>query len=83
MLGTSVSGFLTGLNGSQFASLLTFTANTPSTATLAQTGTNTSGAPMAFTLGADSITNISVHERVQRNAYDYSVDVNPHDNRFD
>ncbi len=54
-----ISGFLASQNGSQFASLLTFTATTPSTATLTASATNTSGAPMAFTLGADSITNVS------------------------
>ncbi len=59
LLGTPVSGFLVSQNGNQFASLLTFTATTPSTATLTQSATNSNGAPMAFTLGADSITNIS------------------------
>ena len=54
-----VAGFLVTEAGSAFASLLTFTATTPSTATLVQSGTNTSGAPMAYTLGADSVTNIS------------------------
>ncbi len=54
-----VSGFLVSQNGSNFASLLTFTANTPSTATVTQSATNSNGAPMAFTLGADSITNIA------------------------
>ncbi len=46
-------------NGSVFTSLLTFTATTPSTATLVQSGTNSNGAPIAYTLGADSINNIS------------------------
>ncbi len=54
-----VSGFLVSQNGANFASLLTFTANTPSTATLTQSGSSTTGAPLAYTLGADSITNIA------------------------
>ncbi len=59
LLGTSVSGFLISQNGSQFASLLTFTATTPSSATVTESASNSNGAPMIFTLGADSITNIS------------------------
>ena len=54
-----VSGFLASQNGSVFASLLTFTATTPSTATLVPSASNITGAPMAYTLGGDSITNIS------------------------
>ncbi len=54
-----VAGFLVSQNASQFASVLTFTATTPSTATLTESAVNASGAPMVFTLGADSITNIS------------------------
>ncbi len=54
-----VAGFLASQSASQFASLLTFTATTPSTATLTQSATSGSGAPLVFTLGADSITNIS------------------------
>jgi len=54
-----VDGFLVAQCASQFASLLTFTATTPSTATISQSANNASGAPMIFTLGADSINNIS------------------------
>ncbi len=38
---------------------MTFNTTTPSTATITQSGTNSSGAPLAFTLGGDAITNIS------------------------
>ncbi len=54
-----VAGFLVSQNSSQFASLLTFTATTPSTATISQSASNVNGAPLIFSLGADSITNIS------------------------
>ncbi len=54
-----VCGFLVSQNASVFASLLTFTTTTPSTATVTQSGTSSNGAPLAFTLGGDSITNIS------------------------
>ncbi len=57
--GSPVAGFLVAQNGSQFGSLLAFTATTPSTATVTQSASNASGAPIVFTLGADSITNIS------------------------
>ncbi len=54
-----VDGFIVSQNASVFASLLTFTTTTPSTATVTQSGTNVSGAPILFTLGGDSITNVS------------------------
>ncbi len=54
-----VAGYLVSQNASQFASLLTFTATTPSTATITQSASNVNGASLIFSLGADSITNIS------------------------
>jgi hypothetical protein len=65
---SNVSGFLMGQNGNQFGSLLTMTATTPSTATIAPTGTVASGGPLVYTLGADSITNIS-YTNVYKGAY--------------
>jgi len=54
-----VDGFLVAQCASQFASLLTFTATTPSTATISQSANNSNGAPMIYTLAADSINNVS------------------------
>ncbi len=54
-----VSGFLMSQNADQFASLLTFTATTPADAKVTAAATNTTGAPMIYTLSADAITNIS------------------------
>jgi hypothetical protein len=54
-----VAGFLLGQNGDAFASLTTFTATTPSTATIASASGNTSGGSQAFNLTADNISNIS------------------------
>jgi len=56
---SNVSGFLMSEKGDQFASLLTMTATTPSTAKIVQTGTTTPGSPQLYMLSADAITNIS------------------------
>jgi hypothetical protein len=51
-----IAGFLTSQNAGRFASMLTFAATTPSTATLTSPA-GTGG--LFFNLGADSITNIT------------------------
>lgn len=56
---TSPSGFLMAQNGSQFGSLLTMTATTPSKAAITPTGSSGQGGPLAYALSADAITNIS------------------------
>jgi Tol biopolymer transport system component len=58
-LSSSASGFLLSQNGSQFGSLLAFTAKTPSTAAITPPAGVQAGAPLLYTLTADSITSIS------------------------
>ena len=58
-LSSSASGFLLSQNGSQFASLLTFVATTPSKATLTAATTSGGSGPLIYTLGADAVTNVS------------------------
>jgi len=52
------SGFLLSQNGAQFGSLVAFTATTPATAAIQAPSSSGTGAPMIFTLTADSITQI-------------------------
>ncbi len=59
LLGTPVSGFLVSQQGNLFASLLTFTTTTASTATVTTQETTDAGASLIFTLKGDAITNIS------------------------
>ena len=55
----SASGFLLSQNGNQFGSMVAFTANTPADAAIqAPASTSAYGAPLLFTLTADSITSI-------------------------
>ncbi|HWD38121.1 MAG TPA: hypothetical protein VG944_04680 [Fimbriimonas sp.] len=58
-LGSTASGFLFGQNGDAFSSFLSFTAKTPSTATITAATPNGNGAALAFTISADSITRIA------------------------
>ena len=54
----AASGFLLSQSGSQFGSMVAFTANTPADAAIQAPATSTGYAPMAFTITADSITSI-------------------------
>ena len=58
-LSSGASGFMMAQNAGQFGSLLTFTANTPSSAKIALVPASGANGPFLYTLTADSITNIT------------------------
>ena len=56
---TNVAGILLSQSNSGFASLIGFSATTPSKATIVTSASNSAGGPLLYTLSADAVTNVS------------------------